>query len=325
MRRDGSLRHDELSRSLLLGGRSRPGRSGVRDARLPILGHLGRCVHDATREPVEERGGVRRQAERRSPRHAVPRRPRRVRGVGGDVRKGTGDWGSPRRSTPHTPLGDPRRGRGPSKQDRPPTRRVAREDRLPNRSGHRGPLRVGDDERGADPRPARRERRPLPRVEHEAREWRGRPVPELMREGVLVGLGTDSPLSNNGMDVFADMKVAALLHKATRWDARVMSAQTVLELATIHAARALHADREIGSIEVGKRADLAVVSLTGVHTTPFYPETVIRHLVYNGRGSDVEATIVDGQVLMSGGVVRTVDEADVIARAQETARELFEA
>src|SRR5438876_439669 len=151
------------------------------------------------------------------------------------------------------------------------------------------------------------------------------PVPEMISEGVVVGLGTDSPISNNGMDVFADMKVAALLHKATRWDARVMSAQTVLDLATIHAARALHVDRELGSIEVGKRADLAVVSLKGAHTTPFYPETVIRHLVYNGRGSDVEATIVDGQVLMSGGVVRTVDEADVIARAQETARELFEA
>src|SRR5436309_3355619 len=151
------------------------------------------------------------------------------------------------------------------------------------------------------------------------------PVPEMIDAGVVVGLGTDSPISNNGMDVFADMKVAALLHKATRWDARVMSAQTVLDLATIQAARALHVEREIGSIEVGKRADLAVVSLKGAHTTPFYPETVIRHLVYSGRGSDVQATIVDGQILMSGGVVRTVDEADVIARAQETARELFEA
>ncbi len=151
------------------------------------------------------------------------------------------------------------------------------------------------------------------------------PVPEMLEAGVVVGLGTDSPISNNGMDVFADMKVAALLHKSTRWDARIMPAQTVLDLATIHAARALHVEREIGSIEVGKRADLAVVSLKGAHTTPFYPESVIRHLVYSGRGSDVQATIVDGKVLMAGGVVRTVDEADVIARAQETARELFEA
>jgi 5-methylthioadenosine/S-adenosylhomocysteine deaminase len=151
------------------------------------------------------------------------------------------------------------------------------------------------------------------------------PIPEMMQEGVRVGLGTDSPISNNGMDVFADMKVAALLHKTMRWDARVMSAQTVLDLATIHAARALRVEPEIGSIEVGKRADLAVVSLKGAHTTPFYPETLISHLVYSCRGSDVQATIVDGQVLMAGGVVRTLDEADVIARAQETAREIFEA
>jgi cytosine/adenosine deaminase-related metal-dependent hydrolase len=121
------------------------------------------------------------------------------------------------------------------------------------------------------------------------------------------------------------MKIAALLHKATRWDARVMSAQTVLDLATTHAAEALHADREIGSIEVGKRADLAVVSLKGAHTTPFYPESVIGRLVYSSRGSDVRATIIDGQVVMTAGVVRTVDEADVVARAQESARELFEA
>src|SRR5205823_12485564 len=104
-------------------------------------------------------------------------------------------------------------------------------------------------------------------------------------------------------------------HNSTRGDARIRPAQAVLDLATIHAARALHVDREIGSIEVGKRADLAVVSLKGAHTTPFYPESVIQHLVYSGRGSDVQATIVDGQVLMSGGVVRTVDEADEIGRA----------
>ena len=151
------------------------------------------------------------------------------------------------------------------------------------------------------------------------------PVPEMLREGVVVGLGTDSPISNNTMDVFGDMKVAALLHKATRWDARAMPAQTVLDLATIGAARALHADRDIGSIEVGKRADLVVVSLRGPHTTPFYPENVISHLVYSSRGSDVQATIVDGQVLMEDRVVRTVDEAEVVAMAQETARELFEA
>lgn len=149
------------------------------------------------------------------------------------------------------------------------------------------------------------------------------PVPEMLQEGVDVGLGTDSPISNNGMDLFAEMKVAALLHKGSRWDAGVIPAQTALDLATIGAAKALRADQEIGSIEPGKRADVAVVSLRGAHTTPFYPDNVLSHLVYAARGSDVRATVVGGEILMAEGVVRTVDESDVIARAQETARELL--
>src|SRR2546428_1431072 len=149
------------------------------------------------------------------------------------------------------------------------------------------------------------------------------PVPEMIHAGVPTGLGTDSPISNNGMDMFETMKITGLLHKATRWDAALLPAQSLLDLATIGGARALRADGEIGSIEVGKRGDLAVVSLRGAHTTPFYPANVISHLVYSCRGSDVRATIVNGQVLMSDGVVRTVDESEVVTRAQETARELF--
>lgn len=151
------------------------------------------------------------------------------------------------------------------------------------------------------------------------------PVPEMMQAGVTVALGTDSPLSNNGADLFAEMKTACLLQKASRWDARVLPAQRALDMVTIDAAKALGRERELGSIEVGKRADLAVVSMRRPHTTPFYPANVISHLVYSSRGSDVQTTIVDGQVLMAGGVVRTVDEDAVIERAQETARELFEA
>lgn len=149
------------------------------------------------------------------------------------------------------------------------------------------------------------------------------PVPEMRQEGVTVALGSDSPVSNNGMDLFAEMKLAALLHKATRWDARVLPAQQALDMVTIDAARALGVESRIGSIEIGKRADLAVVSLRGAHTTPIYPGNVLSHLVYSCRGSDVTATVVDGAVLMEGGTVRTVDEADAVARAQECARELL--
>src|SRR5207244_12939598 len=105
----------------------------------------------------------------------------------------------------------------------------------------------------------------------------GSPVPEMLLDGVVVGLGTDSPISNNAMDMFADMKIAALLHKATRWDARAMPAQAVLDLATVGGARALHMEQEIGSVEIGQRADLAVVSLRGAHKTRHYPARVISH------------------------------------------------
>lgn len=149
------------------------------------------------------------------------------------------------------------------------------------------------------------------------------PLPEMFDAGVNVALGTDSPVSNNGMDMFAEMKMAALLQKASRWDARALPAQQALDLATIGGARAVGAEDRIGSIEVGKRADLAVVSMRGAHTNPFYPENVLSRLVYSCRGSDVLATVVDGAVLMDRGVLRTVDEADVVARARETARELF--
>lgn len=149
------------------------------------------------------------------------------------------------------------------------------------------------------------------------------PIPEMRERRIPVGLGTDSPLSNNGLDPFGEMKTAALLHKALRWHAGEMPAQAVLDMATIDAARALGADAEIGSIEVGKRADLAVVDLRVPHATPFYRGNLIPHLAYSARASDVRSTIVAGEILMRDGVVESVDEADVVARATEIARELY--
>ncbi len=149
------------------------------------------------------------------------------------------------------------------------------------------------------------------------------PLPEMFEAGVTVSLGTDSPISNNGMDMFQEMKVAALLHKSSRWDASVLPAQKALDLATIDAARALRVEGRLGSIEPGKAADLAVLDLRRPHATPFNRGNLIRHLVYACRGSDVRSTIVNGQVVVDGGVVRTVDEGVVIDRVQEIARELY--
>ncbi len=149
------------------------------------------------------------------------------------------------------------------------------------------------------------------------------PVPEMRDAGIPVALGTDSALSNNSADLFGEMKTAALLHKATRWDARAIPAQVALDMTTIDAARALGVDAELGSVEVGKLADLAVVSLRGPHTTPSYPSNVMSHLVYSSRGSDVQVTVVDGRVVMAHGKMRTVDEAAVVERARESATELL--
>src|SRR3990172_9929495 len=149
------------------------------------------------------------------------------------------------------------------------------------------------------------------------------PIPELRDAGGAVGLGTDSPISNNGLDLFSDMKVCALLHKATRWDASVMPAQAVLDLVTIGAAKVLGVDRELGSVEVGKRADLAVVDLRRPHATPFYPANLCSQLVYACRGSDIRATIVDGDIRVGDGRGTGVDESEVLSRAQEIAAELL--
>ena len=149
------------------------------------------------------------------------------------------------------------------------------------------------------------------------------PLPEMFEAGVTVSLGTDSPISNNGMDLFQEMKVAALLHKSSRWDASVLPAQKALDLATVDAARALRVEDRLGSIEPGKAADLAVVDLRTPHATPYSRDNLIRHLVYACRGSDVRTTIVNGDVVVDGGVVKTVDERVVIERVQEIARELY--
>ena len=149
------------------------------------------------------------------------------------------------------------------------------------------------------------------------------PLPEMFEAGLAVGLATDSPISNNGLDLFSEMKVCALLHKASRWDASVLPAQKVLDLATVDAARVLGVERELGSVEVGKRADLVVIDLRRAHATPFYPDALCSHLVYACRGSDIRATIVDGVMRVGDGHLIGVDEAEVLARAQETADELF--
>jgi len=150
------------------------------------------------------------------------------------------------------------------------------------------------------------------------------PLPEMFENDVTVSLGTDSPVSNNSLDMFETMKFCALLHKADRWDARVFDAQKVLDLGTIDGARAIGMEEEIGSIEEGKRADVVVIDFETPRTTPHDKSRVVSHLVYSCSGADAVTTIINGNVVVNQGRAEHLKEDEILERANEIAVELFE-
>jgi 5-methylthioadenosine/S-adenosylhomocysteine deaminase len=125
------------------------------------------------------------------------------------------------------------------------------------------------------------------------------PLPEMFQSGVCVGLGTDGAASNNTLDMFETMKFCALLHKHTRWDPTLLPAQMTIDLATREGAKALGMEGMIGSIEVGKSADMILVDARAPNMMPIHgKDTVISDLVYSANGANVDTTIVNGQILM---------------------------
>ena len=143
------------------------------------------------------------------------------------------------------------------------------------------------------------------------------PVPELLAQGVTVGLGTDGCASNNNLDLFAEMDMTAKLHKVRTMDPTVMDALSVLKMATIEGAKALGFGDITGSLEVGKKADVIVIDTHKPHLTPMYNAT--SHLVYAASGKDVRHSIINGQVVMEDRKLLTLDLAEVIVRAREKA------
>ncbi|HEX5083056.1 MAG TPA: amidohydrolase, partial [Blastocatellia bacterium] len=141
------------------------------------------------------------------------------------------------------------------------------------------------------------------------------PIPRMLKSSLRVGLGTDGAASNNDLSMWGEMDTAAKLHKLVAMSPTVLTAGQALEMATIGGARALHMEREIGSLETGKRADLIVVDLSDLSLTPMY--NVISHLVYAANASDVTDTIVNGRLLMRNRRLLTLDEAAVKAAARQ--------
>jgi len=144
------------------------------------------------------------------------------------------------------------------------------------------------------------------------------PLSELLKAKVNISLGTDSACSNNNLDMFEEMKTAALLHKINQLDPTVASAQTILDMATINGAKALNMEKEIGSVEPGKKADLIILDFNQPHLQPIH--NLVSHLVYSAQGNDVETVMVNGKIIMEKRRIKGVDEKKVLEKIKKIAK-----
>src|SRR5882724_3588645 len=140
------------------------------------------------------------------------------------------------------------------------------------------------------------------------------PVPEMLKDDLPVGLGTDGAASNNDLNLWEEMDTAAKLHKLISKDPKVVTAQEAFEMATIRGARALHLEKEIGSLEAGKRADIAIVDLDDLNQTPYY--NIYSDLVYATKAGDVRTVVIEGRVVMRDRRLLTLNEETIKADAR---------
>jgi 5-methylthioadenosine/S-adenosylhomocysteine deaminase len=153
-------------------------------------------------------------------------------------------------------------------------------------------------------------------------------ITQMLKTGLNVGIGTDGPASNNDLDHFEEVRLAALLAKGSTRDPIVVPAKTALAMATRMGARALHIGHLTGSLEAGKRADVIVLNLDHLHTTPQYSsiardgDAIYTQIVYSSHASDVRDVFVNGKCLMRERALLTLDEGAIKARANEVAQQI---
>lgn len=145
------------------------------------------------------------------------------------------------------------------------------------------------------------------------------PVPELLARGVNVALASDG-LGNHNHDMFSVLKTTALLHRVHTLRPDILTSEQILEMATLGGARALGLENEIGSLEAGKKADVILLDLCKPHLTPVYDLPTA--IVHGASAADVDTVIIDGQVVMEGRQVKTLDEAAIVSEAQSAGRAL---
>jgi 5-methylthioadenosine/S-adenosylhomocysteine deaminase len=146
------------------------------------------------------------------------------------------------------------------------------------------------------------------------------PIVKARTAGLNTAVGTDGPASNNNQDMFASMKTGVLLQKVALLDPTCLTAYQILEMATLGGARALGLEKEIGSIEKGKKADLAIIDAQAPHIQPLHDP--ISALVYCANPSDVQTVIANGIVVMKNHAVLTYDEQEVLQDAIESGTRL---
>ena len=146
------------------------------------------------------------------------------------------------------------------------------------------------------------------------------PVVEMLAAGEAIGLATDGAASNNNLDMFEEMDLAPKLQKLARMDSRALPAEQVVALATISGARALHMDKQIGSLEPGKKADLILVDTSAPHATPMY--NVYSELVYASKADDVRTVIIAGKIVMQDRQMLTLNAAEILAKSREYQKQI---
>jgi 5-methylthioadenosine/S-adenosylhomocysteine deaminase len=149
------------------------------------------------------------------------------------------------------------------------------------------------------------------------------PIPEMLQNEVNVSIGTDGCTTNNGLDMFGEMKTLSLLQKASRWDPTVLPAQQVLDFATLGGAKALGLADQIGSIEVGKRADLVILDGRSPSLRPMMPGTIVSNIVYSAGRGDVKTVLCDGKAVMLERKVTSLNEERVLDESEGAIRALL--
>ncbi len=147
------------------------------------------------------------------------------------------------------------------------------------------------------------------------------PVDRMLKMGIPVALGTDGSSSNNNLDMFKEINLASILNKAVNMDALSVSALSAIKMGTINGAKALDWENEIGSLEVGKKADIILLDLDKPH---FYPRhNLVSAISYSANGSDVDTVIVDGKIIMENREIKTLDVEMIKYMAEKHAKDLI--